>query len=341
MWGVAVVLVGLAGCGGGRVVVVRVGDGVITKRDLEGWMAVVAPSHVVPDSPRFSACVASKSSEAGGSFGGLLRSECAREYVGLKRRALSFLIRSEWFVLELSRRGVVLPGGLERRVVGLQARGLQAAGATAADVKLKVDAELAASVLDRRLLVPRLSVSRSQELAYYRRHPESFATRPEWRYFKVLEHIPRREAVALLEAARRGVMVTTTDPRFFREEVSRASVARSEGDFKTLHEAIFAARPHVLYGPVKFNAGYTVLEVTKVKPAEVRPFEDVASSIEKLLRNMRHRQLRVAFLDASRSRWKPATDCKPGYVVAQCRQHSGSTGPEALESWPGQELEAE
>lgn len=316
-----------AGCGEARSTgVVTVGDQVITRQDLQGWMKVIAPEHFVSDPPHFSACLASKPAGSREALTSLSKRECAQRYLSLKERALSFLVHCEWLLAESARLGLTVPSQLVRSRIESERGGLKASGATAKSIQLKVEAEVATATLRQWLHQPPSRATRTDALSYYRRHRQSFE-RPERRTFEIAEGLSHDEASKLLEKARRGEKVTAA-PGFGPEEFPRSSIATAEGDYKILREAIFAATPHVLSGPAILNGMYTVFEVTRVTPAKLRPFAAVVSSIEKLLTVAQRRSLPTQFLAALRSRWVPKTDCHPGYVVQQCRQYSGSVTPE-------------
>jgi len=328
-----VVSVVLAGCGGAarrQAIVAKVGDRGISEQDLEGWMAVSAPGHLVPDPPRFTACVAGKSPQSQETLKAQARRECAQEHESLKAGALGFLIRCEWLVAEAERQGIALRAAQIAARVATERAAFERDGATAHDVELQAEAGLAASILRRRLPASASRVTRGQAAAYYRLHRQRFE-RPERRYFLIAEGLTREEAGRFLREARHGAKVSAASP-FFAEEFPRSSIAIAEGEYKALREAIFAAEPDVLSGPATLNGAFTVFEVTRVTPGRLRPFGEVAPSIERLLeRRQRGQSLPLGLLSALRERWRGRTNCRPGYVVAQCRQYAG--GP-VLEEAP-------
>lgn len=297
--------------------IASIGNHRIVSVDLEGWMAATGPGPSAFDLPEFTACVPSREIAAGTPS----TSKCSGPYLSLRIQALGFLIRCAWLVSESTRLGLSAPRALIRTMVESEKKELIARGATAEDVQLKVEAEVAAAALRRSLPEHALSVTSADALSYYRRHRQSFES-SERRRFEIAEGLTLAEAHKLLKGGRR-IAKRSGPTQFFREDFPRSSIAIAEGEYRVLREAIFSAKPHVLSGPVPLNERYTVFETTHVVHAKVRPFEAVASSIKRLLENKQRVQLPSRFLQTLRSRWMPVTDCAPGYVVQQCRQYSG------------------
>jgi phosphatidylethanolamine-binding protein (PEBP) family uncharacterized protein len=125
----APLLLALAGCGGGggpssgsgaasvtsvsapRAVVANsepivtvAGTSPITKASLEHWVSVIAAfersssksTAPTPTPPEYTACIAHHSSGSSHAKSGDPKSECEAEYVKLERKALDFLISSDW-----------------------------------------------------------------------------------------------------------------------------------------------------------------------------------------------------------------------------------------------------
>ena len=86
----------------------------ITKAELEHWVSVTdgfeasgakvngrsIPKPPVPQPPDYKACIAGIHR----SFGGSAKAQCEREYVQLERKALSYLITTDWIRGEAARR---------------------------------------------------------------------------------------------------------------------------------------------------------------------------------------------------------------------------------------------
>jgi PPIC-type PPIASE domain len=111
---------------------------------------------------------------------------------------------------------------------------------------------------------------------------------------------------------------------------------------QSLNGAIFAAKPGVLVGPVRVDEppgwegrspadireidGYYVFELQKVTPGYQEPFSQEREKIAKELALTRQREDVSTFVTAWRAKWRPRTNCLPGYVVSKCRQFKPTPG---------------
>jgi len=329
----AVVVAGalLTGCDddAGKSVVALVGQRPITKRALQGWMAVVAPEHAVPDPPRYSACVARQNNVEFQSLPELARQECDQHFRAIKQQALSELISAAWLVEEARHDGLSISGEAIASAVASHRQALASIGANDEDVKLKVEAELAAAQLRRWLQAHRPTITRSEAARYYRRHLKDFE-RPEWRNFYIAENFTLSQAHRFLEEVTRGRKHMAASA--LHESFPRSAIATVDRAHKTAMRAIFDAEAHVLSGPVKLNGSYAVFEVTRTTPRRVRPFAQVAASLEAQLAQAGLERFQTRFLTIVRQRWTTNTSCQPGYVVQKCREYRGT---HATEETPG------
>lgn len=310
----------VAGCGGGEAVVARVGGHAITKAALAHWMAAMAPEHVVPDPPRYTACIAHQRDLAPEVGVSELREECERQEQALEQQALGFLISSRWLLSEAATRGVEVPA---REVRSLLRRKLAFLGHdySRADAELMVRAEVAAAGIQRSLSAGEPRLARARIAAYYRRHVGSYE-RPERRYFDVVEHLASRAAArkAMSEVAAGRSLASLGA---IHEWLARMDLAGVAPENRRIRIDIFAARPHVLVGPERLTMSYAIFEVTKVVPRVVRSLAQARSAIEQRLAREQQRRTLARFVAGWRARWTARTDCRPGYVVPKCRQYAG------------------
>lgn len=100
-------------------VVAQVGTHAITKQTLEHWVTVQAalayeyrpgqpaPRGLVPDPPRFAACISRLAGPAGSQLRRTqLKAQCRQQLEGLQRQALESLIMNRWISEEATRWGV-------------------------------------------------------------------------------------------------------------------------------------------------------------------------------------------------------------------------------------------
>jgi PPIC-type PPIASE domain len=318
---------GGSGSGGSGEAVVRVSARAITRAMVEHRMSLMAPEHVVPDPPRYKRCIAHAETlvplEAGAARA-QLRDECAQRYTELRQRALDVLISAAWIVGEAARYGLKPPA---REVQArLRRSGHIPAGAPVADLRLTGEAELAAAAL--RALVDRRTppVTEQQLARYYARNSRRYE-RPERRSFEIVEHLPsERAARAVLSVAkRRGSLPSTAIHESFDRPADLGAVRPEK---RQALRAIFAAKPHVLVGPVLLNGLYAVIEVTRVEPRVRTQLHAVRGAIERSIGAAQRKQALASFIAAWRARWRARTQCNPGYVVQKCRRYAGARSAE-------------
>jgi foldase protein PrsA len=315
---------GLAGCGG-QTVAVRVGSSVITTHAVAHWMAVMAPEHVVPDPPSYTACAARERQLAPPSVWPGLTRECRREYHTLERQALDFLISSAWLTGTVAEDG---PRISDREVAARlreRAAPVIAEGGDPADQQLAARTELAEAKIREGLAGSERMVSAAEIVSYYRAHRSRFLV-PEKRYLDV-ENL---KSMARALRIKREVAAGHSANYFsgvLHEVIEQPSRVSSETAKDTVRSAILKARPDVLIGPL-LNGEYALVEVRRIVPARYRLLAQVRASIARRLAGEQQRATLSRFIGAWRTRWIAITDCQPGYVVQRCRQYTGPMAPE-------------
>lgn len=320
-------LAGLTACGGGarESVVAQVGRSAITERSLAHWISVMAPEHVVPDPPRYTACIARQETLGLQSFKAELVQECRRQYQALRQQTLDFLIASNWVLEEAAESGVTAPEQAVERHLKETGPPASAGGGTLEDARLRIRVQLAEAALSRLLMAHEPELTRAQVARYYRRNLRRFE-RPERRYIDIVERLDS-------EAAARKVIAEGARGRSFstmalHESLDRQSITEVVAEKKAIVTAIFAAPLHALIGPMRLNGQYAVFEVTHIIPAVRQPLAQVQSAIEQRLLGAAQRRALSRFIPAWRSKWIARTDCQPGYVVQKCRQYRGAKAAE-------------
>jgi hypothetical protein len=312
-------IAGLVACGGGEhdSVAVRVGDRTMTSETVDRWMAALAPGHFVPDPPRYSACIARQREFSFQSSATMVKNECRQQYLELEQRALDFLISSQWLIGEAEARGLQpSPVHAARRL----AAGGSTAGLSGADTELVTTAQQAEAAIRWALAKDEAEVTPAEVAAYYSRNMHDFERR-ERRYFDIFEQLPS-EAVArkaMQDVAKSRTRATLA----IHESLDRHDSAEVVPWKRAIEKAIFAAKPHVLVGPLRLKGLWCFFEVTRVRPAAAKPLASVSAAIARRLADERRRRALARFVAAWRRRWVARTDCSPGYVVEKCRQYRG------------------
>jgi hypothetical protein len=256
LWTIAAAIVaGTTGCGaGGEALVAHVGDTTITSVKLLHWMSLMAPEHLVPDPPRFHACIAHQEQLVPGSVSSELWDECRRQYRALQQRALGFLIYAQWLDGAASEFGAAVSDHdvaarlKEGRLAALPGRPSEA------DVELAVRAELAAVRIRHALAESEPAIGRASIRAYYTRHISDYERR-ELREIEIVERLPTKAtAVSLIRA--RGRLPSGA----IRESINRPSAAQVSPEKRQIMRAIFTAGSHRLVGPEPLNRAWAVFE---------------------------------------------------------------------------------
>jgi foldase protein PrsA len=325
----AVTMAALAACGEARhdPVVARVGRSTITRTAVVRRMSALAPDHAAPVPPDYAACIERQQSLAlaQNTAKATFKTECEQQYQTLKRQALESLISSYWLIEEASARGLrVSAREVERRLQN-RGRAPAVADATNADAELKARVEVAAMELERSLRESEPAITRRQALTYYRRHRRLFE-RQELRYVDLAENFA---SSALAARARRDVEAGASLAGIsLHEVIERYNLTGREKERRAAEDAIFAARPHVLNGPIRLNRSYAIFEVTRIVSPMRRSFARVERSIDRRLAREQRRRDLARLVGSWRAKWLAKTDCAPGYVVQKCRQYAGARAPE-------------
>ena len=329
-------------------VVVSVGNTAITKATVDHWLAVEQQGEpVVP--PKFTACVARlKEAAASGASGAAtpataakpsavaLKNACAQQYQSLRGEAIERFIVGDWVIGGARELGVDVSGpAFERRFAAEKKRTfhtqaayqsyLKSKGRTDADVKFLVHTELDSEAI-RAALKRRVGpVTAARVRAYYNQHESQYSV-AEQRDLQIAETTTRAAGLAVKRRIASGesfahVVEGLRSPQPVSS--SDGSVTALESGFykePALNDAIFAAKPGVLTGPIKTEIGYYLFEVKKIHPAHQQPLSEVAASIRQILPEMLDQQELVDYIKHWRAKWTAKTDCSAGFVVVKCRQ---------------------
>ncbi len=285
-FGLALAL-GALGCGGesGSLVVARVGDSEITESAVAHWARVIAT-------------------------GNRVEAFDTRERGGPRVQALGLLMAATWLRLEALARGVEPSSRAVDRVLAArrEANGaeefeqdLRASGQTTADVRLEIEAELAANAIRRDVISRVPAVTKADVLAYYNAHHSIFR-RPEMRIVDLVEGLSSPTAARIL--VRRIGIGADFSKRALHEEVQLHGDLSARLDSKRVVRAIFAAHVGAPSRPLRLGAHWTVFVVREVVPAKDEPLRRVRSRIAARIVADRRRQALAAFSRAHHdARW--------------------------------------
>jgi parvulin-like peptidyl-prolyl isomerase len=363
-----VAVAGLAGCGGGArgnvaapgssaagdTVVAEIGGVRVTKASFEHLMLAEAisregPKAMVPDPPSYASCMARLSAGLAGSPSKLaatqLRPHCSAEYQTLRESVLQYLIASNWVIGGAAEEGVAVSAAEVERAYGTLAhqefpseaqlrRFTARTGRTAADVQFQLRVNLADAKIRSRLIKQAGDLSEASVAGYYRTHLQRFRV-GERRDLYIIRAKTKTQAIQ----ARRAIEAGGSFARVARRTRLQQPIGAKNGLLygltpnlfaeKRLNDAIFAARPGVLSGPVAISLGYYVFAVETVHPEHQESLAQVAPGLRRQLLNERRETALVDFIKRWRATWKARTSCSPGYVMRKCRQYTPPRGAPA------------
>jgi foldase protein PrsA len=257
------------------------------------------------------------------------KGECEREYQTLKQQALSSSISARWLIDAAAEQGVGVSdrevrGHLSEKEKAFAREGTDLTGAlratdqTLADVELEVRAELAKAKLREELTRRQPPITHAELAAYYRGHTRRFSRR-ERRTFYIVEDLSSR---AVAETRRREILGGRRIASFSLHE----SMERSDHPLSSpaIVKAIFTSRPGALVGPIMVGPeSYYLIEVDGIMPPAIQTLAQATRAIDALLKRERQRRALAAFVKMETATWVARTSCRPGYVVARCKQYSG------------------
>lgn len=295
-----------AGCGGGAPLAVRIDGRGISRAAVERWATVLGGG---------------RRADPHGAAGRALR-----------RRALEYLITSEWLIHEAADRGRSASArAIQRRVASTDGaypggnaelnQFLASTGETTADLRHEAAAQLAAAQLRHSALAQASAVTAQDVRRYYSTHERLYEI-PERRSVRITNRKSAKAADAVLREVRTGA-------RFAAKAELEVKYMTADSGYPALDRAIAAARPHALTGPVKGRVDYYVFELLRVIPARVRTLREMEGPIRSHLTAERRTRALASFIAAWWSRWRARTMCSAGFVVQQCRNYRGPRTPEA------------
>jgi hypothetical protein len=287
----------LCGCGGSSAVVVNVAGNSITKSTFDHWTAI-----------------------AGGS-------------AAASKRALGFLIASQWLMSEAAELGIhandrEAQTQLEQvaydKREGIKYDGLPSGDLTFffARARGRLDrlwlmrlAIMSAQVRRRQLADTEQRIKRHEIVAYYTQHKSLFVL-PEQRDIQWIVTYSEPTLQKAVREIRAGKNFVTVARRVSLDPPTRKGMVYATEPEKDFARHVFAAKPHVLSGPFQQVQNHYMLEVTKVTPARLQSLAEVEVSIR---RRLAARWVSTQLPRLLRQKWTVKTACTISILVVSCR----------------------
>jgi parvulin-like peptidyl-prolyl isomerase len=356
----------LAACGSSGIpsnAVVQVGSNPITKATFEHWMGVASASGsttpgaakpTVPVPPAYTACIASaKAAAAAKPVKGqkppteaALKSQCEQQYTSLKQEVLGFLISSEWVIAEASHLGVnVSDAEVKKEFEKIKTQQfpkaaefekfLATSGQTVSDLLLRVKLNMLSSKIQKKIAKGKGSPSKAEIEKYYKANMSHFG-QPEKRSVAIILTKGEAEAKKAKQEIESGksfasvAKAVSIDPT---TKVKGGLLTVTKGQEEVaLNTAIFSAKTNVLSGPVKTPFGYYIYEVKSITPGNQQTLAQAEASVKQQLTATQQQAALSKFVKEFKKTWIAKTDCRPEFVVMDCKQYkapktpAGSTG---------------
>jgi foldase protein PrsA len=345
---VAVALI-VTACGGSSLpgnAVVKIDDTTITKDAFDHWMAVAAKSQaqqtgasstagiVAPVPPDFTACVEQLRKTSKPAKGqpspttDSLKAQCKTQYEGYRDQVLQLLISSNWYEGEARDQGITLTQKVlaaefaKRKKQSFKTEKeyrayLKTSGLTEDDLKLQVKSELLITKLREKITKGATKVTDKAIHDYYVKNKSKYA-QPERRDIRIVLTKTKAQAdkaKAALEAGSDWKAVAkkySTDTA--TKNVGGVLLAVTKGSQeKALNDVVFSAKRSKVYGPVKTQFGYYVVEVTKISPPTQQTEAQAKGAITTVLNQQALDKSLNTFSSAFQKKWKAKTDCRSGY----------------------------
>ncbi len=315
--GIAATLAKLPVPSGG--VIARVGPYTIGAKAFESAYAEAvaaepAATRAVAVPPDFAACVARLASIADALKLTLptraqRAAKCKQRYEASRDEILTRAILELWVASEAKELGLHVSLGPADELIG---------------PRLQAESKRLAKLMTQGLLAPLTALSPARLRSYYESHKRVFAVpaQRDLRIVRVASASAARRIKREIAAGRTFASAARGLPRQPQMSVDGFAPRYEWGDFRepVLNEAIFAAKPHVLEGPLLVSAlyGYFIFEVVHDYPSHQRPFAQVRRRVLAQLPGKLRQERLAAFVRGWASRWRAQTSCSPGYVVELC-----------------------
>ncbi len=259
------------------------------------------------------------------------------QYDTLRDSAMSDVLLGRWVRGEASERGITLSdseisngldGIIEEQFNGQREqfqRFLKQANFSPEEARQRVELQLLSDEIQKRVLPAEPSVSDSEIEDFYEANKAQFQ-QPETRDVREIvnrDQAKVERAKALLEQDDSPASWKKVAARFSTDAATkdsgglRAGVAEGQSD-PALEEQIFSAAEGELVGPFQAQAGYHLIQVVKITPAETTPLSEISQQIGQQLAQAKQQQLGQNFQQDFLEKWRSRTFCADDYVIDRC-----------------------
>jgi foldase protein PrsA len=341
----------LAACGGSSSgvpsdsVAVVAGNPIKTQA-FNHWMYVAAKSQaaqspgqpvIVPtDPPQFTKCIANVKAAVPSLAkqpDKTLRSDCQQLFSSLSGQVMDFLIKAYWYQADAARLNLkVTDAQVNKAYTTAKQQAyptasafnnfLSQTGFTTQDLLFR----FRVSQLFQKLAAKHTTkITPATIQTYYTNHKSQFG-KPETRSIRIVLTKTQAQAEAAKAALAHGQSWTVVAKKYSTDAQTKdkggalPGVTKGQED-KALDTAAFAATTKVnkVYGPVKGQFGYYVLEVTKITKATQQTLAQATPLIQQTLTGQQQTSAQTAVDGVVKKQWLTKTQCDSVYAMADCK----------------------
>ncbi len=258
------------------------------------------------------------------------------QYQQFQDSAVSDLLLARWVQGEGAERGIVITDRAiddELEKVKTQQFGsekefqkfLDDSGFTEEEARQRIELQLISQAIQEDVLPGEPDVNDDEIETYYEENIAQFE-QPETRDVRVILTENEEDANTALEEL--GTDPTTKTWEDVAQEFSVDEATKGNGGLReavvsgqsepALDTQIFSAPEGELVGPFQTEAGFYVLEVEAINPAQTTPLEDVSEQIRQTLVSARQQEVATSFQSQFEQKWVSRTFCAEEYAIDRC-----------------------
>ena len=359
-------LVGLAACGSSSNsvpsnAVVSVNGTPISNEAFKHWMtvaavssagaAVVAKHPVAPVPPEYTACIAHLKEIASIEHAGKrlatippvsrMKTACEQQYKTLSQEVLGFLLSSQWVISEAESLGVkVSDAEVKKQFEKIRSQQfpkaaefekfLASSGQTVSDLLLRVKLNMLSQKIQQKIVKSKVNVSQSAIEKYFNENKSHYGTAEKRAVQIILTHTQEQalNAKKEIESGKSFASVAQKDSVDAASKKNGGKIAEvTPGqEPEPLGQALFTASVGPVGGPISTAFGYYIYQVLTITPATHQSLSAVQASIKQQLTASEQQKALSEFVKNFKAKWTAKTNCRTGYVVADCQQYKAPTG---------------
>ena len=259
------------------------------------------------------------------------------QYELLREAALSDLLLGVWVRGEAEERGIEvterevdeeLQAVIESPDFGSQKafdRFLEQSGFTEEEARARLELQVISNRIQSEVLPEEPPITEDEIQTYYDENAAQFE-QPETRDVRQLVTETQAEAQEALDQLEQDSSAKGWEEvakEFSTDEATKDAGGLREGVLQgqsegLLDQQIFAAPTGELVGPFGTDAGFYVIQVENVTPAQTTPLSEASEQIRQTLVSARQQEVAQAFQDDFLSEWRAKTFCAEGFRIDRC-----------------------